>query len=63
MAGFDKILDIMKQNKQIAEDEEQKALERCEQFRQGKRGLEINCEFCDLKADCDITWRRMGVCR
>lgn len=62
MAGFDKLLDIMKQNRDIVINEERESLERCEQFRKGRRGDRVNCEFCDLRDDCDITWRRMGVC-
>lgn len=57
--SFEKLLDIQRQNEQIAIDEEREALERCSQFR-GRR--ELNCDFCDLHDDCDITWRRMGVC-
>ncbi len=59
MAGFEKLLDIRKQNEQIVIDEEREAIERCEQLK-GRR--ELNCDFCDLRNDCDITWRRMGVC-
>ena len=53
MGGFNRILEIQKENARIAEEEEQERLAKC---------AELQCGSCSKFDDCDITWRRMGAC-